>query len=86
MWSSVLECSRYADGQAHQRPLGAFEPSVNRLRKWFGCSATFPWSTVRTWRANSIPQEPDQLKFDSEFAISESKSLRITDSDGIMTD
>ena len=85
IWSSVLECSPEADGQAHQRPLGAFEPSlalVNRFRKWFRCSATFPSSTVRPRRVNSIPTQLDQLKFSHTIAISESKSSWITDSAG----
>ena len=77
MWSSVIECSPEADGQAHQRPLGAFEPSlalVNRFRKWFRCSATFPSSTVHRRRVNPIPTQLDQLKISHTIAISESKS------------
>ena len=75
IWSSVLECSPEADGQAHQRPLGAFEPSlalVNRFRKWFRCSATFPSSTVRPRRVNPIPTQLDQLKISYTITISES--------------
>ena len=91
MWSSVLEGPPVADGQAHQRPLGAFEPSlalVNRFRKWFRCSATFPSSTVRRRRVNPIPTQLDQLKISYTIAISETESNRresriAQDSDGI---
>ena len=85
----VLEWVKVADGRSKIIKFVEYygiKPSVNRLRKLFWCSATFPWSTVGTERACSILLQPDQLKIDGRIAIFESKSLRIKDSDGITTD
>ena len=89
MWSSALEWAKVADGRSKIIKFVEYygiKPSVNRLRKLFWCSATFPWSTVGTEGACSILLQPDQLKIDGRIAIFESKSLRIKDSDGITTD
>ena len=85
----ALEWAKVADGRSKFIKFVEYygiKPSVNRLRKLFWCSATFPWSTVGTEGACSILLHPDQLINWSSNRVFESKSLRIEDSDGIMTD
>ena len=65
IWSSVLEWVKVADGRSKIIKFVEYygiKPSVNRLRKLFWCSATFPWSTVGTEGVCSILLHPDQLK------------------------
>ena len=65
IWSSVLEWVKVAEGRlkiTKSVEYYGIKPSVNRLRKLFWCSATFPWSTVGAKGACSILLHPDQLK------------------------
>ena len=61
----ALEWAKVADGRSKiikSVEYYGIKPSVNRLRKLFWCSATFPWSTVGTEGACSTLLHPDQLK------------------------
>ena len=62
---SALEWAKVADGRSKFIKFVEYygiKPAVNRLRKLFWCSATFPWSTVGTEGVCSILLHPDQLK------------------------